>query len=119
MQGRCSSPEYETFAKKATDAPKEKRRVGISTGNRVMHTQRTAAYDAKNRLGLPESLPLSWAAFVEAAKNGRALRQRLAEALRGAPEETRAAVNKFIEEQGYKAEAFEEVIAQLTAKEVK
>lgn len=42
------------------------RTKGISTGNRLIYTTKTAAYDAKNRAGLPESLPLSWEAFSQA-----------------------------------------------------
>lgn len=42
------------------------RTKGISTGARVVHTQRTAAWDAKNRYDLPEKLPLDWDAFAEA-----------------------------------------------------
>jgi DNA-directed RNA polymerase specialized sigma24 family protein len=33
---------------------------GRSSGARVMHTTWTAAYDAKNRFDLPETLPLAW-----------------------------------------------------------
>lgn len=54
-----------------TDEDKKKRVRGVSTGNRVIHTQRTAAFDAKNRQGLPDTLPLDWQAFDEAAKAGR------------------------------------------------
>jgi hypothetical protein len=42
------------------------RAKGVSTGERIVHTQRTAAFDAKNRYGLPETLPLDYAAFVAA-----------------------------------------------------
>lgn len=38
---------------------------GVSTGARLVHTERRAAFDAKNRYGLPESFPLSWADFAE------------------------------------------------------
>ncbi len=41
---------------------------GKSTGNRVVRTQWTAAYDAKNRFDLPEVLPLDWSSFDEAVK---------------------------------------------------
>lgn len=51
---------------------KAKRTRGISTGARVIRTQWTAAYDAKNRYNLPEELPLSWQAFTEAARAGQA-----------------------------------------------
>lgn len=39
---------------------------GVSTGARYIHTERRAAWDAKNRYGLPERLPLSWDDFAEA-----------------------------------------------------
>ena len=45
---------------------------GVSTGKRELFTERTAAYDAKNRYGLPPVLPLSYAAFAEAAHAGHA-----------------------------------------------
>jgi hypothetical protein len=57
---------YETFAV----ADKSKRIRGVSSGARLLYTQRTAAYDAKDRYGLPEQLPLSWAEFEKAAKLG-------------------------------------------------
>jgi len=55
---------YETFTLKDE---KTKRVKGFSNGARVIHTQRTAAWDGKNRYDLPETLPLEWAAFAEAA----------------------------------------------------
>ena len=55
---------YETFAVKE----KSKRVKGVSTGARIMHTQRTAAFDAKDRYSLPEQLPLSWEDFEAAAR---------------------------------------------------
>ncbi len=57
---------YETFAVKDK---KSKRVKGVSTGARLLYSQRTAAYDAKDRYGLPESLPLSWEDFDAAAKS--------------------------------------------------
>lgn len=41
-------------------------RKGVSTGRRVIHTERTAAWDAKNRYALPTELPLSYADYVAA-----------------------------------------------------
>lgn len=35
-------------------------------GDRVMHTQGQPAFEAKNRYGLPETLPLSWDALITA-----------------------------------------------------
>lgn len=54
---------WETFA---TKDKATKRVKGISTGARLVYTVRTAAYDAKNRHDLPESMPLSWSDFAEA-----------------------------------------------------
>lgn len=41
---------------------------GESSGARYAYTQRTAAYDAKSRLALPERLPLDWGSFARAVK---------------------------------------------------
>lgn len=43
---------------------------GISTGSRVMRTERRAAFDAKNRYGLPFEMPLSWTEFFAAVQRG-------------------------------------------------
>lgn len=45
-----------------------KRTRGVATGKRIMHTTRRLAHDAKNRMGLPEVLALSWPALEEARK---------------------------------------------------
>lgn len=66
--------QYETFAKKDKGALKAK---GIGGERRLMYTQRTAAYDAKNRLGLPAEIEAgsdartAWNNFYAAAKRGR------------------------------------------------
>lgn len=76
---------YETFVN--TDEKKGRTR-GVSTGARVMHTQRTAAWDAKNRYDLPAVLPLDWAAFADAVKaqapaDPQKLRDRINQLLSG------------------------------------
>jgi hypothetical protein len=58
---------YETLT--ATD-DRTKRVKGVSTGARVIHTVRSAAFDAKNRYSLPDVLPLSFAEFEAAMKAG-------------------------------------------------
>ena len=60
---------HESFTKKDE---RTKRVKGFSSGARVMHTTWEAGFDAKNRHGLPEELPLSWSALEEAIKVGRA-----------------------------------------------
>ena len=48
----------------------EKKALGVDTGARILHTERRAAFDAKNRYSLPAVLPLDWAAFEEAVRAG-------------------------------------------------
>jgi hypothetical protein len=55
--------QYETLVSKDG---KTKRTRGVDTGARLLYTERRAAYDAKNRYGLPEALPLSWPDFEAA-----------------------------------------------------
>lgn len=55
---------YETYTAKGKG---EKRAKGVDTGARLIFTSRRAAFDAKNRDGLPETLPLSWGDFAAAA----------------------------------------------------
>lgn len=60
---------FETYSVKAEET--DKKGKGISTGARYLYTERTAAYDAKNRYGLPTQLALSWDEFEAAVKAGR------------------------------------------------
>jgi hypothetical protein len=52
---------------------KDGKAKGVATGKRLIHTGRTAAFDAKNRYSLPPTLPLEWGAFESAVSAGRAL----------------------------------------------
>lgn len=54
---------HEDFVTEAKGATKSK---GFSSGRRVLKTERCAAWDAKNRHGLPEELPLDYAAYAAA-----------------------------------------------------
>lgn len=58
---------YETYAKKDE---RTKRVRGVATGSRLLFTERTAAYDAKNRYGLPSSISLDYAEFSRACDAG-------------------------------------------------
>lgn len=49
---------------------KGERSRGMITGNRVIRTVRGTGYDAKNRYGLPATLPLDWDAVHEAIARG-------------------------------------------------
>lgn len=46
----------------------DERNVGLKGNTRIVHTVRADAYDAKNRYGLPEKIPLDWAAFAASVK---------------------------------------------------
>ncbi len=59
---------FEIYANKKKGELKAK---GVGTGARIIHTQRTAAYDAKNRYDLPEQMPLDWQTFADAIKAHR------------------------------------------------
>jgi len=60
---------WETYAdKKKKDDPRAK---GLSTGARIVSTERTAAWDAKNRYGLPQTLPLSYEDYARAKASPR------------------------------------------------
>jgi hypothetical protein len=80
--------EHETFSV----AKKNERAKGVSSGARIIHTERTAAYDAKNRYDLPSELPLDWEAFAAAVRahapaDVRTLDARIAALLEGMPED--------------------------------
>lgn len=98
IRGWCDTvlfARHETLLK--TD-PKKKRTRGISTGARVIQTVETAAYYAKNRDNLPDTLPLDWAEFSAAVEAGSpasaaALRSEIAELVAQLDEETQGKVN--------------------------
>jgi hypothetical protein len=60
-----------------TDKPEAKRGKGTGGNFRMLYTERHAAYDAKNRLGLPSEIEMgnspqeAWAAFTAALKAGK------------------------------------------------
>lgn len=45
--------------------------VAVATGDRVIHTEWSKAFDAGNRSSLPPELPMSWAAYWEAVVAGK------------------------------------------------
>lgn len=61
---------YRTVIRKEDVGFKKTVARGITTGERLLHTTETPAYKAKNRYGLPPTLPLSWAALSEAIAAG-------------------------------------------------
>ena len=63
----CLFAVYEVFKTKEKGEQREK----VIGGDRVIHTQWSPGHDAKNRLGLPETLPLSWEDFDAAVQSNR------------------------------------------------
>ena len=57
---------YRTLVKKDEVGFNKQVNRGITTGERLLYTQETPAYLAKNRYNLPASLPLDWNAFANA-----------------------------------------------------
>lgn len=108
---------YETFVDDSSGRAK-----GVSTGARVIHTQRTAAWDAKNRHDLPETLPLDWTAFAEAVAAHKPadpehLRARIREMLAQVEDaELKAKVEKVVAEAGDDAAKLAKYKDTLTAR---
>lgn len=110
--------QYETYAKKDE---KTKRVRGIDTGARLVFTERRAAYDAKNRYSLPESLPLSWSDFAAAVAQGQtaAPAELRAEVLRKAealPEDVKLKVQDVVAKAGDNAQSLALINNKVNAK---
>ena len=56
---------FETFTK--SDNAKAVKGKGFSSGLRKLYCEKRAAYDAKNRFGLPESINLDYEEFIRLA----------------------------------------------------
>jgi hypothetical protein len=101
FQGWCDAvlfAKHETFTEKAG----KQRARGRSTGVREMYTEWNAAFDAKNRFGLPAKLPLSWAEFHDGVERYRSPDTKTRAA------ELRATIGKLLAaygDEGYAAKA--------------
>jgi hypothetical protein len=60
----------EVYAAKSSDSKTAKAKAS-SSGVRVLRTRNSPAYDAKNRHGLPDPLPLDFDAFTTAMRLGQ------------------------------------------------
>ena len=63
---------YRTLVKKDDVGFNKSVTRGITTGERLMYTQETPAYLAKNRYGLPPQMPLDWNTFANAISGSAA-----------------------------------------------
>ena len=55
---------YKVFTKTTDEGFNRQRVQGVGSGERILRTSERPAHIAKNRLGLPDELPLSWAALA-------------------------------------------------------
>ena len=55
---------YRVFTKEKEEGFNKKRTIGIGSGERVLYTTDRPAHIAKNRLGLPDEIPMTWDAYA-------------------------------------------------------
>lgn len=87
---------HETFTAGGAKGAKVK---GVSTGARVVHTEHSAAWDAKTRYSHPETIALDWADFAQGmrAADPAAIRAEIVALLPSVEDETiRANVDKWL-----------------------
>lgn len=116
---------HEEFVQPSKGGQKGK---GVSTGLRIIHTERNAAWDAKNRWGLPPTLPLSYQEYAAARAAGapadpgklQAEAFELLDALE-LPAEEAATINSWVRKHGDNAtvlaKGLNKLRARLAAKE--
>jgi|PlaIllAssembly_1097288.scaffolds.fasta_scaffold00011_3 hypothetical protein len=107
------------FCNYETCTTESKGRVrGISSGARVIHTTRTAAFDAKNRHDLPDELPLSWEDYYSAisAREPAAavdIKKAIAELLENAGSDIANKVTERVEAAGNDAPKLTKILDRL------
>ena len=91
---------WEVFAAQEGKKPAK----GISTGNRLLHTQENGPWQAKNRHSLPPTLPLDWRTLAaHMAADGAApaeVRRRIEEALKGVEGDVKTKTETALAEAG-------------------
>jgi len=61
---------FKVFTKQMDEGFDRKRTQGIGTGERIIRTVERPAHVAKNRLNLPDEMPLDWDAYAHHLTNG-------------------------------------------------
>lgn len=61
---------YKVYTKQTEEGFNRKRSQGIGSGERIIRTQERPAHVAKNRLNLPEEIPLDWNVYSQYLTNG-------------------------------------------------
>lgn len=98
-----------------------KRVKGISSGTRLLYTTHSAWADAKNRFGLPETLPLSWAEFEAAVKAGvpsdpAAIVTAIAEMMTLGSDKLQADTRHYLEQAGADGRKLAQLLNWVTAR---
>jgi hypothetical protein len=62
---------FKVFTRQTDEGFDRKRTHGIGTGERIIRTVERPAHVAKNRLNLPEEMPLDWETYAKHLTNGR------------------------------------------------
>jgi hypothetical protein len=62
---------FKVYTKQTDEGFDRKRTQGIGTGERIIRTVERPAHMAKNRLSLPEEMPLDWNVYAQHLGNGR------------------------------------------------
>lgn len=109
--------DYQVF----THTDKKKRVRGISDGSRVLHTTRAASFDAKNRHGLPDTIPLCWDDFEAAYKAGvpasaSAIKSAIEALLPDADDELAEVIRKTVDKAGDDAAALAKILDRAKTK---
>lgn len=66
LKESCDFLLFATFQDMTTGGSDGQRAKGLTTGKRMLMTQRTPAFDAKSRVTLPVEIDMSWGAFFNA-----------------------------------------------------
>ena len=60
---------YKVYTKQSDEGFNRKRTQGVGSGERIIRTQERPAHVAKNRLNLPDELPLDWNTYAQHMAN--------------------------------------------------
>jgi hypothetical protein len=109
---------FEVLTRKVGD--RGERYKAVASDLRVMHTQDATAFYAKNRYGLPPTLPLGWQPFADAVAAGRAMpatesREQISDLLRDQSEALRERVNAAVAKAGEDGPTLAKILNQLRA----
>lgn len=63
---------YKVYTKQSDEGFNRKRTQGVGSGERIIRTQERPAHVAKNRLNLPDELPLDWNTYAQHMANEKA-----------------------------------------------